>query len=128
MGKQFTAHPHGESDLIKQNFPYLFVRTYQNDTTNSNVWYTSKVLQVDGKVVYGVLLQWPADGGVVVSSPVHGPDTVVTLLGWSGGPLEVTSDKDQGTMTIHLPDKARTELNWAWTLKFVHLENGGNFI
>ena len=66
MGKQFTAHPHGESDLIKQNFPYLFVRTYQNDTTNSNVWYTSKVSQVDGKVVYGVLLQWPADGGVVV--------------------------------------------------------------
>ena len=100
--------------------------TYQNDSSNSEVWYTSKVSPVEGRVVYGVLLQWPQSGRLEVSSPEAGKETSVTLLGSSAGPLQY--EVGVGSLTIELPDITHSGLRWAWVLKFSHLSNGGNSV
>ena len=99
--------------------------THQNDSSNSDVWYTSKVSPGEGRVVYGVLLQWPQDGlDVVVSSPQAGAQTTVSLLGSDTPPLHY--EVKEGKMVIRLPWDSG--LRWAWVLKFVHLSNGGNSV
>ena len=102
--------------------------SHQNDSSNSAVWYTSKVSPEEGRLVYGVLLQWPQGGRLEVSSPEASSSTTVTLLGWSAGPLhyEVTA----GKMSIELPPLTDSGLRWApaWVLKFAHLSNGGNSV
>ena len=103
--------------------------SHQNDSVNSDVWYTSKVLQEEGQVVYGILLSWPKDGVLSVGSPIPGTETKVTLLGYNEGPVDFrTNPKMKSGMTINLPDISNSDLKWAWVLKFVHLENGGNAI
>ena len=104
--------------------------SHQNDSSNGDVWYTSKVSPGEGRLVYGVLLQWPQTGGrLVVSSPQAGPQTSVSLLGWAGQslPYEVTAG---GDLAIILPDISDSGLRSApaWVLKFVHLSNGGNSV
>merc|ERR1719471_990859 len=81
---------------------------YQNDTTNADVWYTSKLTEENGKVVYGVLLEWPESGTVEVNSPEAGPGTEVTVT-------------NHANMVIKLPDISNTDLKWSWVLKFVNL-------
>ena len=99
--------------------------SHQNDSSNGDVWYTSKVSPGEGRVVYGVLLQWPQSGErLVVSSPKAGAETSVSLLGWTAGPLQFSVAA--GAMSIELPDITDSGLRWAWVLKFVHLSNGGN--
>lgn len=100
--------------------------SHQNDSSNSDVWYTSKVSKGEGRLVYGVLLQWPQSGKLVVSSPQAGPQTTVTLLGWTGQPLQY--QVEAGEMSIQLPDITDSGLRWAWVLKFVQLSNGGNSV
>ncbi|CAF4574504.1 unnamed protein product, partial [Rotaria sp. Silwood2] len=52
---------------------------YQNDTINSNVWYT---LSKDSKFVYALLLIWPKDTTEIkLGAPLSSSRTVVTLLG-----------------------------------------------
>ena len=105
--------------------------SHQNDSVNPDVWYTSKVLQEEGQVVYGILLSWPKDGELSVGSPVPNTQTKVTLLGYEGGPLDFKIDQKGNSnsgMTINLPNLSNSDLRWAWVLKFVHLENGGNTI
>ena len=103
--------------------------SHQNDSVNPDVWYTSKVLQEEGQVVYGILLSWPKDGKLSVASPIPGTETKVTLLGHEGGPLDFKSNqKLTSGMTIDLPNLSNSDLKWAWVLKFDHLENGGNTI
>ena len=103
--------------------------SHQNDSINPDVWYTSKVLEEEGQVVYGILLNWPKDGKLSVGSPISGTETKVTLLGYEGGPLvfKINQQKNTG-MTIALPHLSNLYLKWAWVLKFVHLENGGNTV
>ena len=88
------------------------------------MWYTSKVSADQGKVVYGVILSWPRSGVLEVSSPEAGPHTSVSLLGWAGPPLEFSVK--EGVMMVDLPDLTNSPLAWGWTLKFLHLANGGN--
>ena len=98
--------------------------SYQNDSSNSDVWYTSKVSPVEGVLVYGVVLQWPDSGSLVVTSPQPADNTVITLLGWPGESLDWS--EAGGELTIHLPHITPSNLTWAWVIKFVHLSNGGN--
>jgi len=103
--------------------------SHQNDSVNPDVWYTSKVLEEEGQVVYGILLSWPEDGKLSVGSPIPGKETKVTLLGYERGPLVFKINQQKNTrMTIDLPNLSNSDLKWAWVLKFVHLENGGNTI
>ena len=104
----------------------MMIRTHQNDSLNGDVWYTSRVTEAEGEVVYGLLLSWPPGSVLEVGSVEAGPRTRVTLLGWPGGDLELGLGGEQLAVTITLPDITDTGLQWAWALKFVHLENGGN--
>merc|ERR1712032_1233487 len=81
------------------------------------------------QVVYGILLSWPEDGKLLVGSLIPGTETKVTLLGYERGPLVFKINQQKSTrMTIDLPNLSNSDLKWAWVLKFVHLENGGNTI
>ena len=79
-------------------------------------------------MVYGIVLRWPGEGVLEVGSPVPGPDTQVTLLGYKEETLSFDFDQKESKMIINLPHLDNTGLKWAWVLKFVHLQNGGNAI
>lgn len=48
---------------------------YQNDTTNSDVWYTS-----NGNVIYAILLKYPANSSAVVFSSPQSTDVKLFYL------------------------------------------------
>ncbi|CAF1238519.1 unnamed protein product [Adineta steineri] len=94
---------------------------YQNDTINSDVWYTSSN---DGKFVYAFLLIWPKNTTeIILGAPLSSSSTVVRLLGSNGDslPWRVAS----GTRGIVI-DVSQVELHllqsrWAWVFKLEYL-------
>ena len=117
-------YPNAKLTFIQEEIFKMSFRVYQNDSSNNDVWYTSRVSAKDGKVVFGILLEWPESGQVHVTSPKPGPNTQVTLLGYSEDPLAISPDG-----YISLPDVSNTAgLKWAWVLKMIGLDNGGNSI
>ncbi|XP_076256751.1 alpha-L-fucosidase-like isoform X1 [Rhynchophorus ferrugineus] len=88
--------------------------SFQNDTLNGNVWYTSK-----DNAVYAIVLEWPDNNTVSLASPVDlfsNDDTAVTLLGNQGKLKWVLSS---GQVQIRLPDKDLVKSETAWVLKIV---------
>lgn len=86
--------------------------TYQNDSVNSHVWYTS-----NSDAVYAISLDWTQDGTVVLGSAQElfkSEETVVTLLG-NEGKLKWMLDGTKVEVT--LPDKAIVKSETAWVLK-----------
>lgn len=85
---------------------------HQNDTVNSNVWYTSN--STTG-AVYGIVLQWPKGNTVTIGAVSTSAATAVSLLGY--GLVKWTM---VGSMLdVQLPYlPLDTPLQWAWTLKF----------
>ena len=53
--------------------------THQNDTLNGDVWYTSKISEDDGEVVYATILEWPESGSLDLGCPEPGADTRVEI-------------------------------------------------
>jgi len=102
--------------------------TFQNDTLNSQTWYTSKVTPSDGEVVYAIILSWPEDGKLELGSPRPGEDTAVTLLGWDGSDLMWEGSAGPVSMAIQLPDKGEAISQGGWVLKIMRLQNGGNSV
>ncbi|KAL8589411.1 hypothetical protein ACOMHN_021563 [Nucella lapillus] len=96
--------------------------THQNDTINSDVWYTMKKngAQTD---VYAVALKWPAGDSLTLGAPVAGNTTVVTLLGQGQG-LDYIRTGHQG-LVISLPfiDFSHMPCQWAWTFKITNVAN-----
>jgi alpha-L-fucosidase len=107
LGKWLS--PNGEA--IYGTRPWKF----QNDTTNSNVWYTANPISND---VYAILLKYPiGDKTVSISSPTITESTTVSLLGYSGALQWV--GPDQGGILIDLSsiNDAQVITNWAWVFK-----------
>ena len=65
---------------------------HQNDSSNAYVWYTK-----NGNNVYGILLKYPADGKVQITSPQATEYTNISLLGYSGK-LQWLVIPEQGTV------------------------------
>ncbi|CAF2773583.1 unnamed protein product [Rotaria sp. Silwood2] len=94
---------------------------YQNDTINSNVWYTSSK---DNKFVYAFLLIWPKDSTeIILGAPLSSSRTIVTLLGSSADSVSwhVTSGDrgiviDVSAIKLHL-----LQSEWTWTFKLENL-------
>ncbi|XP_066254869.1 alpha-L-fucosidase [Euwallacea similis] len=86
--------------------------TAQNDSLNSNIWYTQKE-----NFVYAICLEWPQDGRMVLGSATalfKNFDTAVNLLGNSGKLKWIlSSDK----VEIELPDRVTVKSEIAWVLK-----------
>ena len=70
--------------------------TYQNDTKTPNVWYTTKApadstlrFRSGGQAsaaatVYAIVLDWPADGVLMLGAPAATSQTTVSMLGVPG--------------------------------------------
>lgn len=87
---------------------------FQNDTMNSNVWYTTNT----NDDVYAILLKYPVnDRKVTLRSPTLTESTTITLVGFTGtlqwvGPAE-------GGILIDLSSVNDAQIinNWAWVFK-----------
>ncbi|KAF2884218.1 hypothetical protein ILUMI_21953 [Ignelater luminosus] len=93
---------------IKKTTPWK----YQNDTLNSNVWYTQAK-----PAVYAISLKWPENnivelGAVKELFGKHKPK--VNLLGVKD---QLTYKVTKKTVKITLPDKATVKSKWAYVLK-----------
>eukprot|EP00092_Neocalanus_flemingeri_P003228 GFUD01003455.1.p1 GENE.GFUD01003455.1~~GFUD01003455.1.p1 ORF type:complete len:472 (+),score=104.48 GFUD01003455.1:24-1418(+) len=102
--------------------------SFQNDTLNSNVWYTSKVDKEHGEVVYAIILDWPESGMLDLGCPIPGENTRVELLGF---PKLLQWRKGTGvrtSITVEMPDRSQVSSQWSWVVKLVALENSGNYI
>ena len=90
---------------------------YQNDTINSNVWYTQSK---DKQSVYASLLVWPnTTSQITLGAPVTSASTTVTLLGSSAGLLKWQSSGASGGMIIDVSTVKSYSLasDWAWVFK-----------
>lgn len=97
--------------------------TYQNDTTNPDVWYTAK--QGDsGIVVYAILLKWPDNSVLKLGAPIASQQTQVTLIGYQG-PAFTFSSGVFGGMAIEIPPISFMKMpcQWGWVFKLEGLEN-----
>ncbi|XP_076450400.1 alpha-L-fucosidase-like [Babylonia areolata] len=97
--------------------------TYQNDTTNPDVWYTMKK-EDSGTVVYAILLKWLHSNTLKLGAPAVTSKTSVTLLGYSGAPFMFVREGVQG-MTIMVPAISFTDMpcQWGWVFKLENLAN-----
>jgi alpha-L-fucosidase len=94
---------------------------YQNDTINSNVWYTSSK---DAQSVYASLLVWPSNTTeITLGAPVSSASTTVTLLGSTTGPLSWRSAGASGGIIIDVSNiKLHTLVSdWAWVFKLQNI-------
>ncbi|UJR23860.1 hypothetical protein I4U23_026835 [Adineta vaga] len=94
---------------------------YQNDTVNSNVWYTASK---DGQSVYANLLVWPNNTTeVALGAPVTSASTTVTLLGSNAGPLNWRSAGSSGGIIIDVSSIKIYSLasDWAWVFKLQNI-------
>ncbi|XP_023947053.1 tissue alpha-L-fucosidase [Bicyclus anynana] len=116
-------------EAIYGSSPWL----HQNDTYNSNVWYTCTKQDYDGdrptsrpkhsdviNAVYAIFLHWPRDNMLTlrdIAPYLHTGTYKVQLLGNDG----ILNWKIFSVLAIiDLPDKATVESTHAWTLKFTH--------
>ncbi|KAL1513457.1 hypothetical protein ABEB36_002865 [Hypothenemus hampei] len=88
--------------------------TFQNDSLNSDVWYTTR-----DNTVYAINLDWPQDNDVILGSVIDlfkSTNTTVALLG-NEGTLKWTLQSDR--VVIQLPNKAIVKSVTAWVLKVI---------
>lgn len=105
MGKWLAINGNG----VYGSKPWL----HQNDTTNPNVWYTSK-----NESVFGFLLKWSSDN-VKLSAFNESKFEDIKLLGYNNK-IEWTLTNDQveiDTSKIRLDNS----LNWAWVFEFTNI-------
>ncbi|KAL8601465.1 hypothetical protein ACOMHN_000407 [Nucella lapillus] len=97
--------------------------TYQNDTVNRDVWYTSKK-EGSGTVVYAILLKWLRGTTLTLGAPIVSDQTVISLLGYKGAPFKFVARKTQG-VTVTVPTISFTHMpcEWGWVFKLENLKN-----
>jgi alpha-L-fucosidase len=100
-------------EAIYETQPWI----YQNDTVNSDVWYTSKY-----DVVYALLLQWPKKS-IILGAPYVTPTTEVSMLGYNGTIVWKTISNSIG-ITIDVSQFGADSLptQWAWAFKLTNLD------
>ena len=85
---------------------------YQNDTTNSNVWYTS-----NNNIVYAILLKYPSDTlKVQLSAPKATSLTKVNLIGYDGE-VQWIQASDGIVIDISTLNPIHIKSNWVWVFK-----------
>jgi len=98
--------------------------TYQNDTINSDVWYTMKKSNTSesGQSVYAFLLKWPEDNTLKLGAPITATNTRIQLLGVEAQLRYVVVGT---TVQIALPYLPPGKLpnDVAWVIKFDNLKN-----
>lgn len=86
---------------------------YQNDTVNSDVWYTSKE-----NSVYAMILKYPTNPSkVVLGAPIASEATQIELLGYNQTIIWVQNPSDKG-ITLDISDIDLNNLPSQWALVF----------
>jgi alpha-L-fucosidase len=100
-------------EAIYETRPWI----YQNDTVNSDVWYTLK-----SGVVYGILLKWPTKS-IIIDAPHTTSNTKVTMLGYNSNIIWKPINPDQSGIIIDIAQFVANALpsEWAWTFKLTNL-------
>jgi len=93
--------------------------TYQNDTVNPDVWYTSKVTDA-GTSVYAFVLNWPTSGTLVIKAAVPTAQTTVSMLGY-GGAVAWHMTGNQMNIIMPILDVNNMPCEWAWVMKLTNL-------
>jgi len=95
--------------------------THQNDTVTPDVWYTMGK-SGDGYIsvnpVYANVLFWPEDNIVQLNSPIAGPVTHLSFLGYNG---TVEWSTTPAGIEITFPPKGKTSNDWAWVIRMDNL-------
>lgn len=96
--------------------------TYQNDTTNPDVWYTTKG-GPSGNTVYALLLTWP-NSTLTLGAPKASSSTKITLIGYQGSPFTF-QPSSSGGIDISIPTIPFNQMpgDWGWVLKMEGLAN-----
>lgn len=95
-------------EAIYETVPWRF----QNDTLNSDVWYTSK-----NSSVYGILTKEPSDN-VKFGALVYYNFTDVKLLGYDG---RVNWIKTEDSVVVYTNMRVNTNVRWSWTFEFLNV-------
>ncbi|XP_076450084.1 alpha-L-fucosidase-like [Babylonia areolata] len=105
-------------EAIYATRPWLF----QNDSSESHVWYTSKKTS-SGVSVYAIMLKWPRSAHIRLDCPQPTWQTRVTLLGYTE-PV-AWSKEEVGGLRIHLPVITFSQMpcQWAWVFRLDYLFN-----
>ncbi|PVD39018.1 hypothetical protein C0Q70_01645 [Pomacea canaliculata] len=95
---------------------------YQNDTVNSNVWYTAKKANAS-TVVYAIILKWPSTSTMMLGAPSVSSKTKISLLGYNGA-FTFTSTGTQG-VAIDIPPIPFYQMpcQWGWAFQLDNLNN-----
>ncbi|KAK6627372.1 hypothetical protein RUM44_009849 [Polyplax serrata] len=81
----------------------------QKDEGTNGVWYTKK-----NGCVYALILEWPANGHVVLYSVKLGKIPHVVLLGYDG---ELIAKQLNNSILIRLPEQNKVKSQWVYVLK-----------
>lgn len=105
-------------EAIYATRPWIF----QNDTLQSDVWYTSKKT-ASGVSVYAIVLKWPRSADLWLGAPQPTSQTTVSMLGYPG-PI-FWSQGELGGLRISLPLIPINQIpcRWAWVFKLDSLFN-----
>jgi alpha-L-fucosidase len=97
-------------DAIYSTVPWA----HQNDTTNPDVWYTSK-----GDSVYAILLKW-SPGFVKLSAIRNYKFQDVRLLGYDG---QLNWNLTDTSVVIETNIQLNGNVKWAWAFEFLRVKN-----
>ncbi|XP_070195357.1 alpha-L-fucosidase-like isoform X3 [Littorina saxatilis] len=102
------------------------VWTFQNDTLNPDVWYTSKSASNGiNTTVYAIFLSWPRSSVLSLGGPRPSSQTKVTLVGYQGAAAFTFKNRSQGGIDVTLPNIPVSLMpgKWAWVLRLEGLAN-----
>ena len=89
---------------------------HQNDTTNSDVWYTA-----NEDAVYGILVKYPQNGKVEVTATQVTESTEISLLGYAGKLQWLVLPDGGVVIDLTNIDFNSLNLKWAYVFKFVNV-------
>lgn len=112
---------------------------HQNDTVNSNVWYTSKLRDdsdypsdrifnpqiTENTVVYAAILKWPKNNKLILGAPTTTSKTTISMLGYDG-PINFIPNQKGLTIDLSTIPWQRLPTVWAWVLKLEYLKTEEN--
>lgn len=115
--RQFGSWMQVNGEAVYETFPWK----HQNDSVNENLWYVAR--NMDGKMnVYAFVLEWPANGSLIMADLQNSPQLKITMIGYKGRKAFTWNSRPQGGVVANLPSLTPAEIpcKWAWVLK---LEN-----